>query len=558
MKKLTRLILIAAVILCCSSAVTQQHVHADAFLPGHGNSFVIQPKYELESVLKKCPGCGRTNTYRVKEQPIPPSCTERGLLFCRCEDDTGMDDDCGYENEEWVPALGHNYGSMTVQKAATCTASGTGKYTCRRCGHVKTETIKALGHNYQYVDVEATCTEEGHHTGTCTRCGDITDVVLPALGHDFTEYTVKTPASCEEDGLQEAICMRCSFVDQQVIPATGHAFPENWTIVKQPGYLISGLREKVCANCSMVIQEVLPAKIPKYISIPTGIGVIAAGGLILLKKLKAARKLFKPSVETKTIVVRSDNEDLVKIIKDRLYLSVSSADREKLLKIVEENEPDLLICQIDDQKQLDELLKEIRKQHKTKEQKKKEKEQPENKTEEAAEKEEEPVVLADTVIDLILKPELLQKCEKKLNKAVKDELISKYLSSENGNYDTFVKFVLPILKPDLKSDESLENFGQIADLLGIPGVSNLISVYTSGRDIKSTLEGGELGISETATVIGDIASILGLDTVGSIAGLVGDVESIKEAVDEESGAHEQKGGIDAIKDIVEVVSDVID
>nr|MCR5067940.1 hypothetical protein [Erysipelotrichaceae bacterium] len=100
-------------------------------------------------------------------------------------------------------------------------------------------------------------------------------------------------------------------------------------------------------------------------------------------------------------------------------------------------------------------------------------------------------------------------------------------------------------------------FGKIADLLGIPGVSTVINVYTSGRDIKSTLEEGELGVSETATIISDIASILGLDTVGSIAGLVGDVEGIRDAVDEESGAYEQKEGVSAAKDIVEVVSDII-
>lgn len=537
MKKPMRLLLSLALIFSCACITVHEHIH------------IVEAKYEYGSVYSKCPGCGATDSYRIVEMGIR-TCTSGTSAQCRC-------DICDFTDMVRIPALGHNYNTKVVTPA-TCTSAGTTKHTCSRCGYSYTETVKALGHDYQYTDTEATCTEEGHHTGTCTRCGDIIDEVFPALGHDFTEYTLKTPATCEEDGLQEAICMRCSFVDQQVIPATGHAFPENWTIVKKPGYLISGLREKVCANCSMVIQEILPPKIPKYISIPTGIGIIVAAGLVILKKLKAARELFKPKVETKSVVIRSDNEDLVKILKDRLYLAVSAADKEKMLETVEEEGPDLLICQIDDQKQLDGLLKEIRNQHKASEQKKKEKEQAEKKTDEAAEKEEEPVALADTVIDLILKPELLEKCEKKLNKAVKDELISKYLSSDNGNYDTFVKFVLPILKPDLKSDESLENFGQIADLLGIPGVSELVNIYTSGRDIKATLEGGELGVSETATIIGDIASILGLDTVGSIAGLVGDVESIKEAVDEESGAHEQKGGIEAIKDIVEVINDVID
>nr|MCR4856013.1 hypothetical protein [Erysipelotrichaceae bacterium] len=92
---------------------------------------------------------------------------------------------------------------------------------------------------------------------------------------------------------------------------------------------------------------------------------------------------------------------------------------------------------------------------------------------------------------------------------------------------------------------------------GIPGISSLIDVYLSGRDIKATLESEEIGVSETATIISDIASILGLDTLGSVAGLVGDVDSIKAALDKEAGANEKKSGIDGAKDIVEVVSDVI-
>ncbi|MBR6233324.1 MAG: hypothetical protein IKQ98_05820, partial [Erysipelotrichaceae bacterium] len=67
----------------------------------------------------------------------------------------------------------------------------------------------------------------------------------------------------------------------------------------------------------------------------------------------------------------------------------------------------------------------------------------------------------------------------------------------------------------------------------------------------------ELSVSSTATVIGDIASILGLDTVASVAGLVDDVDSIKSAVDKEAGAYERKYGVEGAKDIVDVVSDII-
>ena len=146
----------------------------------------------------------------------------------------------------------------------------------------------------------------------------------------------------------------------------------------------------------------------------------------------------------------------------------------------------------------------------------------------------------------------------KLDELVKDKKIINYISFGSDACVILVKMILPILKPDLKSDESLENIGAIADALGIPGISTVINVYTSGRDIKSTIEEGELSISSTATVISDIASILGLDTVGSVAGLVDDIDSIKNAVSSEAGAKEVKDGVAGAKDIVDVVSDIID
>ncbi|MBQ5805607.1 MAG: hypothetical protein IIW22_07535 [Erysipelotrichaceae bacterium] len=109
----------------------------------------------------------------------------------------------------------------------------------------------------------------------------------------------------------------------------------------------------------------------------------------------------------------------------------------------------------------------------------------------------------------------------------------------------------------MNSDETLGNIGMVADALGIPYVSRVIDVYVTGRDLKTTLEEEDKGISETATIIGDIASILGFDKVASVAGLVDDIDSIKSAMDKESGVHEKSAGIEGAKDIVDVVSDIV-
>ena len=533
MKKLIRLILVAAIVFCCGYAASHQHVHAGALLPGmrHGHSTVIHPKYELESIFSRCPGCGRTNSYRIKEHYSMPTCTKNGRFLCRCEDPTGLGEECGYERYEKIPALGHNYKSKVVT-SPTCTTAGTTKYTCSRCHKSYNETIKALGHNYQYTETEATCTEDGHKIGTCSRCGDITDEVFPALGHDFGEFETVKEATCEQDGLMQSRCSRCEEVQEMTIPATGHSFPEEWTIVKKATALTAGLKQKTCPSCGKVMEEVIPKTVSTPVTAVVTGGAVVTAALLILKHLKAAKEVvdktsFKPSLETKTVYVRTANEDFIKLLKDRPYLQVTECSDEDLMEKIEESAPDLLICDAPTKKKLNSLLK--------------------------AKKEE----LAEVPLNLIIGKKIFDSSKAKLDKAVEDKVIGGYESEENIGYEAFVRFVLPILKPDLKSDETLDNFGKIADLLGIPGVSTVINVYTSGRDIKSTLEEGELGVSATATIISDIASILGLDTVGSIAGLVGDVEGIRDAVDEESGAYEQKEGVSAAKDIVEVVSDII-
>jgi hypothetical protein len=164
----------------------------------------------------------------------------------------------------------------------------------------------------------------------------------------------------------------------------------------------------------------------------------------------------------------------------------------------------------------------------------------------------------DTYLGLIVAEEVLAEEKDNLNRLKKQDVISSYVNASTNKYDQMVKLILPTLKPELDSCTTLENIGQLADLLGIPGVSTIISIYNSGKDIKDTLDGGELGISEQATIIGDIASILGLDTLESVAGLVGDVKTIKEAMDDESGNYEKKEGATAVKDISDVISDLLD
>lgn len=235
-----------------------------------------------------------------------------------------------------------------------------------------------------------------------------------------------------------------------------------------------------------------------------------------------------PTLEDKTVVVASKDEELINKLKRRHFLEVHRCEKEEIEEAVEENEPDLLILDLDSEQELDELLE-----------KKNDK-------------------LAECAIALNVSDEILPSVREKLELAVIKKNISSYVPASVSLELKMVKLVLPILKPYLKSDESLEMLGKVAVLLGIPMVATIINIYVSGRDIKSNLEESEIGVSQTAAIIGDIASILGLDKIASVAGLVDDIDSIKSAMDKEAGANEIKNGVLGAKDIIDVVKEFKD
>lgn len=508
MKKLIRILVIVLTIICTIPLSDTHHHHvAEAYTEG--------------DLYGKCAYCGnKTYIMMIETQP---TCTKKGLFLVKC---TVCEEQAVLE----VPALGHKYKS-SVTKKATCTESGIETYKCSRCGKSYTQTIAALGHKYKYEETEPDCVNDGHKIGTCKRCGDVKEEIYPALGHDMSEFTVVTEPTCEQDGLEESVCSRCGEKISQAIEKLGHQYPEEWTIEKQPGIAKTGLKTKTCERCGNVISETIPATVKPGTLIGTivGCGILAITLYAFLKRRvpKIEKKGFDPSFENKTVMTVTEDKELVDLLKSRTYLSVKAGEKDALAEGVEEDEPHLVIIDVKTVKELDELLE--LKQEK----------------------------FPDTALGLIVGKRLLNSRKDKLNELKKDETIVDYVVTGTKPYNTLVKLVLPVMKPEAGSDETLGNIGKIADLLGIPGVSTVINFYTSGRDIKATLEEGELGISEQATIIGDIASILGLEKLESVAGLVGDVEDIAGAFDKDRGAHEVKSATEAAQDIHDVVKDII-
>ena len=483
------------------------------------------------SRIEICSNCGESRTITipalghsyVATASKKATCTATGQVTYTCTR-------CSNTYNETIAALGHNYTSQ-ITKEATCKEDGIQTFRCSRCSDSYTKPIPALGHDMTYEETKPTCTESGHKHGVCSRCEEEYLEIYPALGHDLKEFTFIKEPTCTENGLRETECARCGERIGETVALLGHQFPEEWTIVKEASYTEEGMEQKICERCGEVMQRTIPRVSSAPLVIGGG-GIVAAAGAAFFLLKKRGTKVIKetverglPSFEDKTVVACTSDEKLIEALKDRHYLSVTTCEYEEIDDNVED--ADLLLIDVEDEEKLDSIL---------------------------SKKED---VLKEISLGLIVDQEKEKELSERLKQLKKDNEIIGHVSSGTSPYVTLTKLVLPVLKPDLKSDESLGNIGMIADALGIPGISSVIDVFVAGRDIKSTLEAGELGVSEKATIIGDIASILGLDTIASVAGLVDDVDSIKAAFDEEAGANEAKGGVSGAKDIVDVISDVI-
>ena len=274
----------------------------------HFNGVILKLKFKVldsaeEGLASVSVECRPGDVYNYAEEPImfdvvsggvevqrvhhytaavtEPTCTEKGYTThtCRCGD-SYVDD--------YVDALGHDFGEWTVTKAATCTeageetravsalghkwddgvvttepteaATGVKTFTCTVCGEIKTETIPMLEHTHNYAAVakQPTCTEKGYTTYTC-RCGDsYVDDYVDALGHDFGAWTVTKPATCTQEGEHTRACSRCDAVETEAIPALGHDFGA-WTVTKEATCTEEGERTRACSRCDVAETEAIPA-----------------------------------------------------------------------------------------------------------------------------------------------------------------------------------------------------------------------------------------------------------------------------------------------------------
>ena len=230
------------------------------------------------------------------------------------------------------------------------------------------------------------------------------------------------------------------------------------------------------------------------------------GGAAAAKK--AAELAFEDHSKAVLTCLRdtSENNAFCELLKSRVYLNttrISYEEFDSLEEKVGDEEPDIVIMEL---LSMDELEKVSEKMDACLE------------------------AYEDAGIGLILSAETEKLLKDFIREKKKENVIVSTVLSEAGEHAKLTKLILPLYKPDITLENSVEAIGTVADALGVPLISVITNVFLNGKDIKETIEGGDLSALDSATIIGDIASILGFDAVADVAGFVNDANDAKDNI----------------------------
>ncbi|MBE6115217.1 MAG: WG repeat-containing protein [Erysipelotrichaceae bacterium] len=264
-----------------------------------------------------------------------------------------------------------------------------------------------------------------------------------------------------------------------------------------------------------------------------GVGIIAGGALGIKAGLAAGAeattvKAVKVKFGHKDLLICSSNEELIKYLKSQPNLKVKVVEQDKLIEQAKKAKADLIIVEISSDDQLNQYVSNVIEQEDIK-----------------------------SKHGLIISGELSDESKKMLEEMKQEKKIISFLDANASKYRIMSEIVLPVMKPDVSSDASLKNIGSVADALGIPYISKLLDVYSSGRSIKNTIEEskGDINTDDTVSIINDIADILDLKEVKEVTGVIKDIKKVGKAVNTEAGAYELKEGVKGTKDIIDILND---
>lgn len=529
------------------------------------NISTTQPTCTVAGIKQEeCAQCGQ-----IRNSPIPelghnfsetviknPTCTENGLTqkaCTRCNESSNIITNalshnfanwntskpatcitqgeevrtcsrCNKKESRIINALGHNFTNWKTIKKVTCTENGKDSRACTRCNKEETKTIKALNHNFSEWKTinEPTCIDDGIETRTCSRCNKEENNSIKALGHEMTNMELKKNPTCIDKGYKQALCKRCNKELGEDINPLGHNFSE-FVVIKEPSLNQKGYKEKKCTRCNNILREEIPALTFKEYAKEhlatvalTSIAIIgvstasiyffltkkaAKTGVKLIGKslvAKTSRQLLK-ELEIKTIdLIATENEyskSLSETLKKMPMIKFNFDNIENYQELIEEQDPDLIIFELSNTN-----INEI------------------NKFEDIKVL----VIGSNTIINNHIN-ELIQ--------LKKDKTIVNYTTYDKNITTTIL---LPLYKPELDIDNSLEGLSLVLSVFGLEWAANILDLLSSGKEIHDIVKEGDPDSVDKLTVLADACAIFGIDgeVFESIASYLEKIKQGKRKLDE--------------------------
>lgn len=451
---------------------------------------------------EECAQCGQ-----IRNSPIPelghnfsetviknPTCTENGLTRKTCTR-------CNESSDITINALGHNFGNWKTTKKVTCTDNGKEIRTCSRCNKEEIKTIKALNHNFSEWKLinEPTCIDDGKEIRTCLRCNKEEGNSIKALGHEMTNMELMKEPTCIEKGYKQALCKRCNKEVKEDIKPLGHNFSE-FVVIKEPSLNQKGYKEKKCIRCNDILREEIPAltfkeytkEHPATVAL-TSIAIVGVSTasiyFFLTKKVaktgvkvvgkslvaRTSRQLLR-ELEIKTIdLIATENEyskSLSETLKKMPMIKFNFDNIDNYQESIEEHDPDLIIFELSSTN-INELNE-----------------------------------FEDVKVLVVSLKEIIDKHNDELNQLKKDKTIVNYTTYDKNMTTTIL---LPLYKPELDIDNSLEGLSLVLSVFGLEWAANILDLLSSGKEIHDIVKEGDPDSVDKLTVLADACSIFGID-----------------------------------------------
>lgn len=431
---------------------------------------------------------------------------------------------CNKKESRIINALGHNFTNWKTIKKVTCTENGKDGRACTRCNKEETKTVKALNHNFSEWKTinEPTCIDDGIETRTCSRCNKEENNSIKALGHEMTNMELKKNPTCIDKGYKQALCKRCNKELSEDINSLGHNYSE-FVVIKEPSLNQKGYKEKKCTRCNNILREEIPAltfieyakENPTTVAL-TSIAIIgvstasiyffltkkaAKTGVKLIGKslvAKTSRQLLR-ELEIKTIdLIATENEyskSLSETLKKMPMIKFNFDSIDNYQESIEEHDPDLIIFELSNTN-----INEI------------------NEFEDIKVL----VIGSNIIIDNHIN-ELIQ--------LKKDKTIVNYTTYDKNITTTIL---LPLYKPELDIDNSLEGLSLVLSVFGLEWAANILDLLSSGKEIHDIVKEGDPDSVDKLTVLADACAIFGIDgeVFESIASYLEKIKQGKRKLDE--------------------------